>query len=74
VNPLDVVRTRVQVTGHTITEVVKETLAKDGVKGFAKGMGLRMMLLGGNGAILVGAYELVKRLSRKSQEADPSHG
>ena len=34
---------------------------------FAKGMTLRMMLLGGNGAILVGAYELVKRLSRKTE-------
>lgn len=35
-NPLDVIRTRVQVTGHTITEVIKETMVKDGIRGYAR--------------------------------------
>lgn len=35
-NPLDVVRTRVQVSGKSVTTVIKETLLHDGVKGYGR--------------------------------------
>lgn len=61
----DVVRTRVQVEGVGVVETCRTLLREEGARGFLRGITARMLLLVPNGAIMMTAYELVKRLSRK---------
>ncbi len=65
--PLDVVRVRVQVRGTAVGETVKSLLAQEGIGGFWKGVGARFWMLAPNGAVIISAYELVKRLALRDE-------
>lgn len=67
-NPLDVIRTRVQVEGGTVSGVTREMLAQEGVSALGKGITARIWMLAPNGAVIMTAYELIKRLSAKDAE------
>lgn len=69
-SPLDVIRTRVQVGGGTLSGVVRELVKNEGVRGFWKGLSARWLMLAPNGAIMMTAYELIKRLSVKTGQDD----
>jgi len=64
-NPLDVIRTRVQVEGGTVVGVTRELMAEEGMAAFGKGITARIWMLAPNGAVIMTAYELIKRLSAK---------
>jgi solute carrier family 25 protein 44 len=65
--PLDVIRVRVQVRGTPVGDTVRQLLAQEGVAGFWKGAGARFWMLAPNGAVIISAYELVKRLSLRDE-------
>jgi hypothetical protein len=69
-NPLDVIRTRVQVDGIGVRETVRTLMREEGWRGFMKGASARLLMLAPNGAIIMSAYELVKRLSLKAEVAE----
>lgn len=65
-NPMDVIRTRIQVSaGHDIWPVVQEL--KQERFGLLKGMSARMLAMGQSGVLVISTYELVKRLSKLDQ-------
>jgi Mitochondrial carrier protein len=64
-NPLDLIRCRVQTGGTNASRVFKELIATEGGKGLWKGTTARMAMLIPQGALSIMAYELVKRLSQK---------
>lgn len=76
--PLDVLRTRIQVHNQTggrpatYGSVSRELLATSGVGGFYKGVTPRILHLGLWGTILSGAYEFLRHVSRKDYEWFPN--
>lgn len=62
-NPLDVLRTRVQVHGLPLVATLRSILFKEGIKGVTAGMTARVATMAPNGALVMSAYELIKRLS-----------
>eukprot|EP01138_Halocafeteria_seosinensis_P001532 gb/GECG01001570.1/.p1 GENE.gb/GECG01001570.1/~~gb/GECG01001570.1/.p1 ORF type:complete len:412 (+),score=19.02 gb/GECG01001570.1/:1-1236(+) len=61
--PLDVIRTRVQVEGTSVRATIRTLIEEEGSRGLMKGCSARLWMLAPNGAIVMTAYELVKRLS-----------
>jgi solute carrier family 25 protein 44 len=62
-NPLDILRTRIQVneTNIGIRGTFSKLIAEHGVKGLWLGVGPRMVSMGSSSAVVFCAYELVKR-------------
>jgi solute carrier family 25 protein 44 len=70
-NPLDVVKTRVQVDGDggvTWRGTVRALYRREGVRGFFRGVGPRMASASLWGTTMVNAYELLKRSCRIVEE------
>lgn len=63
--PVDIVRTRSQVEGAAAMSVLRNLLAQEGWRALWKGATARMAMLVPQGALSVGAYELVKRMSTR---------
>lgn len=63
--PVDIVRTRSQVEGSAALTVLRALVAQEGWRALWKGATARMAMLVPQGALSVGAYELVKRLSSR---------
>lgn len=61
--PLDIIRTRAQVTGQGGLAVARQILQAEGIRGLWKGVGARLATLVPQGAVSVSAYEQVKRWS-----------
>jgi solute carrier family 25, member 44 len=66
-NPLDVIRSRVQVEGRSIRDVVSALARDEGPRALLSGLSARIWMLAPNGAVIISAYELVKRLARRDQ-------
>ncbi len=64
-NPMDIIRTRAQLSGASALGVARELLSSEGLAGFWKGSTVRMVMLLPQGAISASAYEFVKRMSVK---------
>ncbi|CAN0563911.1 unnamed protein product, partial [Ectocarpus sp. 12 AP-2014] len=69
-NPLDVLRTRLQVEGRrgddrTIASEYRILMAESGPRGLMKGLGPRILAVAPASVLIVSVYELIKRLSRK---------
>ncbi|KAA0146929.1 hypothetical protein FNF27_06886 [Cafeteria roenbergensis] len=62
-NPLDVLRTRVQVHGLPLLATLRSILFQEGLRGISAGMAARVATMAPNGALVMSAYELIKRLS-----------
>eukprot|EP00742_Colponemidia_sp_Colp-10_P008012 GILJ01008644.1.p1 GENE.GILJ01008644.1~~GILJ01008644.1.p1 ORF type:complete len:339 (-),score=32.25 GILJ01008644.1:162-1139(-) len=71
-NPLDVIRTRMQVTlsvehhQTTFRHTAKQLLKEDGVRGLGKGLTARVLATAPTSILMIVVYELLKRLSVKS--------
>ena len=76
--PLDVIKTRLQVMGpstspwsqsktnsSSISTVIKELAISEGIQGFFRGTGPRILYMGLWGTILSSAFEYLKIISRK---------
>lgn len=59
-NAVDVVKTRVQLSGKKSILVIKEMLYKDGLMSFTKGVGARILWVTPSVSISMTAYELLK--------------
>eukprot|EP00753_Platysulcus_tardus_P019913 PLAT7616.4.p3 GENE.PLAT7616.4~~PLAT7616.4.p3 ORF type:complete len:130 (+),score=42.38 PLAT7616.4:653-1042(+) len=69
-NPMDVLRTRVQLRSDlTTATVARELIREEGMAGLMKGASARVLAMAPTSVITISAYELVKRLSLKD-EAD----
>lgn len=66
-NPMDVVKVRRQLSGKGVTtmSIVRKLYVAEGMIGFSRGATARVMGMTSNGALIVTAYECIKRLSRK---------
>jgi len=65
-NPMDVVRTRTQVYGdRTARQVFRDLIEKEGPRAFGRGAVARASATGPVGAIMLPAYEFLKRISKK---------
>ena len=66
-NPMDVVKVRRQLSPNEVTtlQVAKSLWCADGVAGFARGITARVLSMAPSGALIITAYELVKRLSKR---------
>ncbi len=67
-NPLDTVRTRVQLASRahgSMREVLVTLFKQAGVRGLMKGVTARMLHTAPNSALMIAAYEMVKRMSLK---------
>ncbi|CAN0001159.1 unnamed protein product [Ectocarpus sp. 4 AP-2014] len=78
-NPLDVLRTRLQVEGRrgddrTIASEYRTLMAESGPRGLMKGLGPRILAMAPASVLIVSVYELIKRLSRKTPLAPPPTG
>ncbi|CAM9967198.1 unnamed protein product [Ascophyllum nodosum] len=81
-NPLDVLRTRLQVEGRrgdkmTILSEYRALIAESGPGGLMRGLVPRMMAMAPASVLILSVYELIKRLSRKvptSPRASTSSG
>lgn len=63
--PIDVVKTRLQVgTSSTLSTIAKDLAATSGVRGFYRGLGPRIMHMSVWGTLLSSAYELMRHVSR----------
>lgn len=71
--PLDTIKTRLQVMGHgkksSVKQVVKELISEDGWKGVYRGLGPRFVSMSAWGTSMILAYEYLKRLCAKDEEA-----
>ncbi|KAF0690103.1 Aste57867_18497 [Aphanomyces stellatus] len=68
-NPMDVIRTRTQVyTQYGAMDTVRYLLRNEGARGLMSGAFARVLSMGPSGVLVVSAYELVKRLSRKTPQ------
>ncbi|KAJ1382352.1 Mitochondrial carrier protein [Sesbania bispinosa] len=71
--PLDTIKTRLQVMGHekriTVKQVVKDLIKEDGWKGLYRGLGPRFFSMSAWGTSMILAYEYLKRLCAKDEEA-----
>lgn len=70
-NPLDTIKTRLQVMGHenrsSIKQVVKDLIHEDGWKGFYRGLGPRFFSMSAWGTSMILAYEYLKRVCSKDE-------
>ncbi|CBN75118.1 conserved unknown protein [Ectocarpus siliculosus] len=78
-NPLDVLRTRLQVEGRrgddrTIASEYRILMAESGPRGLMKGLGPRILAMAPASVLIVSVYELIKRLSRKTPLPPPPAG
>jgi len=77
-NPLDVIKTRLQVLetanwnrathGSRVLSVVKSLVAEEGLRGFSKGLGARLASSSVVSLMIITTYEGVKRLSRQRRD------
>ncbi|CAM9210750.1 unnamed protein product [Choristocarpus tenellus] len=70
-NPLDVLRTRLQVEGRrgdnrTIRSEFRTLMKEDGRMGLLRGIGPQLLAMAPASVLIVTIYELIKRLSRKN--------
>ncbi|CAM9833180.1 unnamed protein product, partial [Discosporangium mesarthrocarpum] len=70
-NPLDVLRTRLQVEGkrgdnRTIGSEFRVLMREDGHRGLMRGLGPRLVAMAPASALVITVYELIKRLSQKT--------
>lgn len=76
-NPLDVIKTRLQVLqgwdarrdGSRVAAVVRSLVAEEGVRGFSKGLTARLASSSVVSLFIITTYEGVKRLSRQPRQA-----
>ncbi|XP_051115073.1 uncharacterized protein LOC127240425 [Andrographis paniculata] len=72
-NPLDTIKTRLQVMKHdtrpTARQVVRNLIADDGYSGFFRGLGPRFFSMSAWGTSMILAYEYLKRMCAKGEEA-----
>ncbi|OQS00195.1 Mitochondrial Carrier (MC) Family [Thraustotheca clavata] len=69
-NPMDVIRTRTQIhTQFGAVDTFKYLIKREGIPGLWTGAVARVMAMGPSGVLVITAYELVKRLSRKTHDA-----
>eukprot|EP00054_Salpingoeca_dolichothecata_P016328 m.95533 g.95533 ORF g.95533 m.95533 type:complete len:307 (+) comp21927_c0_seq2:1558-2478(+) len=64
-NPVDVIRTRLQVYGSTFSQTLKELVTKEGWRALGNGSVARALYMAPSSALIITSYELVKRLSLK---------
>uniref|UniRef100_A0A8C4Q6R1 Solute carrier family 25 member 44a n=1 Tax=Eptatretus burgeri TaxID=7764 RepID=A0A8C4Q6R1_EPTBU len=70
-NPMDVVRTRLQVEGGlSILETVRSLLDEEGAWGFAKGLSARIISSIPTAIVIVVGYETLKKLSLRAELID----
>ena len=70
-NPLDLMRTRMQTimpAGSTVADTAKKVFETNGVLGFWRGASARAMSMTPTAALLMTAYDLLKRISIKKNE------
>ncbi|CAL9696631.1 unnamed protein product [Knipowitschia caucasica] len=73
-NPMDVVRARVQVQGHSsVIGTFKQLMAEDGVWGLTKGLSARVISSTPTSVLIVVGYETLKRLSLRAELIDTRH-
>ncbi|XP_033624952.1 solute carrier family 25 member 44-like [Asterias rubens] len=69
-NPMDIVRTRLQVTGgDSIAGSFKRLYKEDGIMGFKKGLSARLISTIPAGLVIAVSYETLKRLSLRPELA-----
>ncbi|ETW01354.1 hypothetical protein H310_06912 [Aphanomyces invadans] len=67
-NPMDVIRTRTQIyTQYGAIDTFRHLIRKEGAAGLMSGAFARVLSMGPSGVLIISAYELVKRLSRKTE-------
>lgn len=67
-NPLDIIRTRIQVGGsRSVVYVTRKLWAEDGMGLFVKGLSARALSMSTSSFLIILGYETVKRLSLKQQ-------
>ena len=66
-NPMDVIKVRRQLApNHVKTkDIVQDLWKREGWMGFSRGATARVLNMSPSGALVITAYELIKRLSRK---------
>lgn len=70
-NPLDVIKTRIQVGGsRSIVTTLKTLWQEEGLGMFKKGLSARMMHVSGSSLLMIVGYETVKKLSVKTRDED----
>ncbi|XP_061423045.1 solute carrier family 25 member 44-like isoform X2 [Lethenteron reissneri] len=70
-NPMDVVRTRIQVEGKSsIVGTVRQLLAEEGAWGFTKGLSARLISSVPTTVVIVVGYETLKKLSLRAELID----
>ncbi|XP_027358083.1 solute carrier family 25 member 44-like [Abrus precatorius] len=71
--PLDTIKTRLQVMGlenkSSVKQIVKDLIVEDGWKGLYRGLGPRFFSMSAWGTSMILAYEYLKRLCAKDEEA-----
>ncbi|XP_043981390.1 solute carrier family 25 member 44a [Gambusia affinis] len=73
-NPMDVVRARVQVEGHTsVIETFKQLLAEEGIWMMTKGLSARIISSMPTSVLIVVGYETLKRLSLRAELIETRH-
>ncbi|XP_006815419.1 solute carrier family 25 member 44-like isoform X1 [Saccoglossus kowalevskii] len=73
-NPMDIIRTRLQVSGGTsIIETFNELIKEDGMKGLTKGLTARYVATVPTSFMICVSYEFIKRISLKSHLAETLH-
>lgn len=66
-NPLDVIRTRIQVGGsRSVRSVTEKLWREEGIKMLYKGLSARITAMSSNSCLIILGYETVKRLSVKT--------
>uniref|UniRef100_A0A8C6UFW3 Solute carrier family 25 member 44a n=1 Tax=Neogobius melanostomus TaxID=47308 RepID=A0A8C6UFW3_9GOBI len=73
-NPMDVVRARVQVQGHSsVIGTFKQLMAEEGVWGMTKGLSARVISSTPTSILIVVGYETLKRLSLRAELVETRH-
>lgn len=72
-NPLDVLRTRLQVGGgHSVVLVFKELIREEGILGIYKGLSARITTMMPSSLLITLGYETIKKLSLRSELKETS--
>uniref|UniRef100_S4RV58 Solute carrier family 25 member 44b n=1 Tax=Petromyzon marinus TaxID=7757 RepID=S4RV58_PETMA len=73
-NPMDVIRTRLQVEGRSsILEALRQLWAQEGMWGFTKGLSARIASSAPTSMLVVLGYETLKRLSLRTELVHTRH-
>lgn len=73
-NPMDVIRTRVQVEGKSsITLTFRQLIAEEGPWGLMKGLSARIISATPSTIVIVVGYESLKKLSLRPELVDSRH-